>query len=230
MGTNSAITSVSARAIETLVYLYEVERVRSVSDLITAAGGAVSNRAYGNGVPVDMVSNHAYGKGEPVGMDSNRAYEKGEPVGALSKRAYGNINSEILAAGVPPSENAWPKYAFKLATGTGKTKCMSLANRLELFPRAARAGFRDDDAVPCHRCPGSPSTNACWKISAAGRFLTQTRSFHLHGKATGTSTSSKATSRAARATACFILPTSTSCIQNARRKEPVGFTPSWGLR
>ena len=71
-------------AIETLVYLYEVARVRSVSDLITVAVGAVSNRA------------------------------------------YGNINSEILAAGIPPSENAWPKYAFKLATGTGKTKCMSL--------------------------------------------------------------------------------------------------------
>ena len=114
-------------AIETLVYLYEVERVRSVSDLITAAGGAVSNRAYGKGEPVGMDSNRAYGDGVPVDMVSNRAYGKGEPVGALSKRAYGNINSEILAAGVPPSENAWPKYAFKLATGTGKTKCMSLA-------------------------------------------------------------------------------------------------------
>lgn len=31
------------------------------------------------------------------------------------------------AVGIDPAEDAWAKYAFKLATGTGKTKCMSLA-------------------------------------------------------------------------------------------------------
>lgn len=64
-------------AIETLVYLYEVQRTRCISDLITD---------------------------------------------------YSIGQSELFPAfGIPPRENAWPKYAFKLATGTGKTMCMSLA-------------------------------------------------------------------------------------------------------
>lgn len=63
-------------AIETLVFLYEVQQTRHVSDLIAE---------YGTGL------------------------------------------AAFLAIGIDPKENAWPKYAFKLATGTGKTKCMSLA-------------------------------------------------------------------------------------------------------
>lgn len=63
-------------AIETLVYLYEVERTRTVSGLISE---------------------------------------------------YGSPENPLAALGIPPTENAWAKYAFKLATGTGKTKCMSLA-------------------------------------------------------------------------------------------------------
>ena len=64
-------------AIETLVYLYEVEQKHCVSDLISE-------------------------------YDSSQ-------------------NALFAAVGIPPTENAWAKYAFKLATGTGKTKCMSLA-------------------------------------------------------------------------------------------------------
>ena len=64
-------------AMETLVYLYEVEQKRRVSDLISE-------------------------------YDSSQ-------------------NALFAAVGIPPIENAWAKYAFKLATGTGKTKCMSLA-------------------------------------------------------------------------------------------------------
>ena len=63
-------------AMETLVYLYEVEQKRCVSDLISE---------------------------------------------------YGSPENPLAALGIPPTENAWAKYAFKLATGTGKTKCMSLA-------------------------------------------------------------------------------------------------------
>ena len=63
-------------AIETLVYLYEVQQTRCVSDLITE---------------------------------------------------YGEQTDLFMAMGIPPRENAWAKYAFKLATGTGKTMCMSLA-------------------------------------------------------------------------------------------------------
>ena len=40
---------------------------------------------------------------------------------------YGGANREKEALGINPSEDQWPRYAFKLATGTGKTKCMSLA-------------------------------------------------------------------------------------------------------
>ena len=40
---------------------------------------------------------------------------------------YGGANAEIEALGVNPEEDEWPRYAFKLATGAGKTKCMSLA-------------------------------------------------------------------------------------------------------
>ena len=34
---------------------------------------------------------------------------------------------ENNALGIAPEEDMWPRYAFKLATGAGKTKCMSLA-------------------------------------------------------------------------------------------------------
>jgi len=34
---------------------------------------------------------------------------------------------EIAALGVNPDDDTWPKYAFKVATGAGKTKIMSLA-------------------------------------------------------------------------------------------------------
>ncbi len=67
-------------AIETLVYLYEIQWHRNVSELITE-------------------------------YDSS-----------LSK-----LEKITAVATVPPTENLWAKYAFKLATGTGKTKCMSLA-------------------------------------------------------------------------------------------------------
>ncbi|OEU76944.1 MAG: hypothetical protein BA872_04430 [Desulfobacterales bacterium C00003060] len=32
-----------------------------------------------------------------------------------------------MALGVNPDEDRWPKYAFKVATGAGKTKVMSFA-------------------------------------------------------------------------------------------------------
>jgi type III restriction enzyme len=40
---------------------------------------------------------------------------------------YGGPNAEMAALGVNPEDDRWPKYAFKLATGAGKTKVMSLA-------------------------------------------------------------------------------------------------------
>lgn len=40
---------------------------------------------------------------------------------------FGGPNAEIQALGIQEGEDAWSRYAFKLATGSGKTKVMSLA-------------------------------------------------------------------------------------------------------
>jgi len=40
---------------------------------------------------------------------------------------FGGALSDIAALGIDPEEDLWPKYAFKVATGAGKTKIMSLA-------------------------------------------------------------------------------------------------------
>jgi type III restriction enzyme len=66
-------------AIETLIYLYEVRGVRTLSSL---------SGLFGSG-------------------DENER--------------------EIAALGVNPDDDLWPRYAFKVATGAGKTKIMSLA-------------------------------------------------------------------------------------------------------
>lgn len=63
-------------AIESLIYLYEVRGIRSLSALTANFGGP---------------------------------------------------DSEIAALGISPDEDQWPRYAFKVATGAGKTKIMSLA-------------------------------------------------------------------------------------------------------
>jgi type III restriction enzyme len=40
---------------------------------------------------------------------------------------FGGANAEIAALGITEAEDAWSRYAFKMATGSGKTKVMSLA-------------------------------------------------------------------------------------------------------
>jgi type III restriction enzyme len=40
---------------------------------------------------------------------------------------FGGPDAEITALGITEEEDAWSRYAFKLATGSGKTKVMSLA-------------------------------------------------------------------------------------------------------
>ena len=63
-------------AIETLIYLYEVRGIYTLSSIIAEFGGP---------------------------------------------------DKEVAALGINPDEDLWPKYAFKVATGAGKTKIMSLA-------------------------------------------------------------------------------------------------------
>jgi type III restriction enzyme len=40
---------------------------------------------------------------------------------------FGGVQAELAALGVTEEEDAWSRYAFKMATGSGKTKVMSLA-------------------------------------------------------------------------------------------------------
>ena len=40
---------------------------------------------------------------------------------------FGGAARELAALGIDPNEDLWPRYAFKIATGAGKTKIMSLA-------------------------------------------------------------------------------------------------------
>ncbi|MBI5715697.1 MAG: DEAD/DEAH box helicase family protein [Chloroflexi bacterium] len=40
---------------------------------------------------------------------------------------YGGASAELAAIGINPEEDLWSRYAFKVATGAGKTKIMSLA-------------------------------------------------------------------------------------------------------
>lgn len=40
---------------------------------------------------------------------------------------FGGPTGELEASGINPEDEQWARYAFKLATGAGKTKCMSLA-------------------------------------------------------------------------------------------------------
>jgi type III restriction enzyme len=40
---------------------------------------------------------------------------------------FGGMDAELAAIGINPEEDLWARYAFKVATGAGKTKIMSLA-------------------------------------------------------------------------------------------------------
>jgi len=55
---------------------------------------------------------------------------------------YGGPNRETEALGVNPEDDEWARYAFKIATGAGKTKCMSLAIVWSYF-HALREGNSD---------------------------------------------------------------------------------------
>jgi len=40
---------------------------------------------------------------------------------------FAGANADLAALGITPEEDLWPRYAFRVATGAGKTKIMSLA-------------------------------------------------------------------------------------------------------
>lgn len=40
---------------------------------------------------------------------------------------FGGADAQVAALGITEAEDTWTRYAFKLATGAGKTKCMSMA-------------------------------------------------------------------------------------------------------
>lgn len=53
---------------------------------------------------------------------------------------YGGPNAETEALGIKPEDDEWARYAFKLATGAGKTKCMSLAMVWSYFHALRESG------------------------------------------------------------------------------------------
>lgn len=53
---------------------------------------------------------------------------------------FGGPNAETEAIGVNPEEDEWARYAFKIATGAGKTKCMSLAIVWSYFHALCESG------------------------------------------------------------------------------------------
>lgn len=58
---------------------------------------------------------------------------------------FGGPSGELEAAGINPEDELWARYAFKLATGAGKTKCMSLAIVWCYFH-----ALREDSEMPRH--------------------------------------------------------------------------------
>jgi type III restriction enzyme len=54
---------------------------------------------------------------------------------------FGGADAETAALGIAPDEDAWGRYAFKVATGAGKTKVMSLAMVWSYFH-----GLRESDS------------------------------------------------------------------------------------
>ncbi len=60
---------------------------------------------------------------------------------------FGGSSKEIDALGITPEEDAWSRYAFKLATGTGKTKVMSLAVVWSYFH-----ALRESDSEMARHC------------------------------------------------------------------------------
>ena len=53
---------------------------------------------------------------------------------------FGGANAEIAALGITEEEDAWSRYAFKMATGSGKTKVMSLAMVWSYFHALRESG------------------------------------------------------------------------------------------
>lgn len=59
---------------------------------------------------------------------------------------FGDGERELVSRGIDPTTERWSRYAFKLATGTGKTKCMSLAIVWSYF----RALYESDSEMAKH--------------------------------------------------------------------------------
>ena len=56
-----------------------------------------------------------------------KEFRRLECLSQLIAEFHGGTFAEMYAAGVQDDEDAWSRYAFKMATGSGKTKVMSLA-------------------------------------------------------------------------------------------------------
>ena len=64
---------------------------------------------------------------------------------------FGGQYAETAALGITDEEDAWSRYAFKMATGSGKTKVMSLAIVWSYFHALREIGIADGAAFRGHR-------------------------------------------------------------------------------
>jgi len=71
--------------------------------------------------------------------------------------AFGGADAEVAALGIAPAEDLWPKYAFKLATGAGKTKVMSLAITWSYFH-----SLRESDSLSWTALSSPPVVRPIW--------------------------------------------------------------------
>ena len=118
-------------AIETLVYLIEVCRV--------------TNR-YGLMMHMRRRQMHRY-------TDSRSVMAKRQERKGILEFDDGRYPPPIEALGIDPEDDRWGRYAFKMATGSGKTKCMSLAIVWSYF----HALFEKDSPMTRHFLAIAPS-------------------------------------------------------------------------
>ena len=97
---------------------------------------------------------------------------------------FAGAERELAALGISPEDDLWPKFAFKVATGAGKTKCMSLAIVWSYFHKLRES----DSPMARHLVVVAPGITVFERLRedfGNGRISTPIRLSPLNGEATG---------------------------------------------
>ena len=93
---------------------------------------------------------------------------------------FGGLDSEIAALGIDPDEDLWPRYAFKVATGAGKTKIMSLAVVWSYCHALRESDSPMARILPASSRPVAVCTSACRASRQAWASAPRCRPSRLH--------------------------------------------------